>query len=63
MAKSVILLAHLKVGHCSRSLSDAGKLLPLSIGSIDETTLTPTRSITGIAVPVQVFNPDGFQDH
>ncbi|CAF2048071.1 unnamed protein product [Brassica rapa] len=31
MAKSVILLAHLKVGHCSRSSSDAGKLLPLSI--------------------------------
>ncbi|CAN6812481.1 unnamed protein product [Brassica oleracea] len=31
MAKSVLLLAHLKVGHCSRSSSDAAKLLPLSI--------------------------------
>ncbi|CAN6820971.1 unnamed protein product [Brassica oleracea] len=31
MAKSVLLLAHLKVGHCSRSSSDAEKILPLSI--------------------------------
>ncbi|KAJ4902123.1 Uncharacterized protein Rs2_16074 [Raphanus sativus] len=33
----------------------------LLICSIDETTLTPTKSITGIVVPVKSLNPDGFQ--
>ncbi|KAF3560224.1 hypothetical protein F2Q69_00016070 [Brassica cretica] len=32
-------------------------------GSIDETTLTPTNSITGFIVPVRRLNPDGFHGH